>query len=245
MPIPLPLPLPAGFAVPVRGTPQPYAVRRRQDHAVATERQRNLQALYQIGEWCFFALMWHLEDFQASLVGRCTLCYVGDPSADAYGQPSRNDCPDCYGTTFEGGYKALIIRPAIFGDTDESESRTNRGVARGGDIACESTPDFRVRSGDYVFRSSGERYYLRVPDRITGRTGFGPPYQSSTAIGYNHAQASDEDPSSPAYLIPPSAANLAAILTAPLAPAAFTGVPPDLAAFEVIRAPLIPAADRA
>lgn len=239
------VPLPPDLVVPSRGTPAAYSLRARQDWAVATERQRNAQALYMVGESCFFALMWHQEDFQAGLVARCLTCYAGDPAAAAYGQSSQNDCPDCYGTTYEGGYKALIIRPAVFGDTDEGETRTNRGVARGGDLDVESTPDFRVRSGDYVIRSSGERYYLRVPDRITARTGFGPPYQSSAAIGYNHARASDEDPSSPAYLIPPSAAALPRILNAPLAADRFDGTLPDFSAYEIVRAPLIPAADRA
>lgn len=245
MPMPFRTVPPPGLAVPTRGAPAAYSLRARQDWAVGTERQRNIQALYAVGEWCFFALMWHLEDFQAALVTRCATCYAGDPVAAVYGQPGQNDCPDCYGTTFEAGYKALIIRPAVFSDTDESESRTNRGVARGGDIDVESTPDFRIRSGDYVFRSSGERYYMRVPDRITARTGFGPPYQSSSAIGYNHARASDEDPSSPAYLIPPTAAGLLRILASPLASGQFDGTLPDFSAFEIVRAPLIPAADRA
>jgi hypothetical protein len=236
---------PPGLVVPVRGAEQPYRLPVRQDFAVATERQRNAQALYLVGEWCFFALMWHLEDFQAGLVVRCITCYGTSPVAAAYGQGRQNSCPDCYGTTFEGGYKALIIRPAVFSDTDEGETRTRRGVARGGDITVESTPDFRVRSGDYVFRPSGERYYLRIPDRVTARTGFGPPYQSSTAIGYNHARASDEDPSSPAYLIPPPAARLPQILTAPLTATGFDGTPADFSAFEIVRAPLIPAVDRA
>lgn len=244
-PLPVGSPPPAGLVVPTRGTVQPYGLRARQDWAVATERQRNLQALYLVGEWCMFALMWHLEDFQAALVTRCSTCYTADPAAQAYGQSNQNNCSNCYGTTFEGGYKALIIRPAIFSDTDEGEAHTSRGIARSGALDVESTPDFRVRSADYVFRGSGERYYLRVPDRITARTGFAPPYQSSTAIGYNHARAADEDPASPVYLIPPNSADLATILTTPLAPGVFDGVPPDFSAFEVIRAPLIPAADRA
>jgi len=238
-------PLPPGLVVPVRGAVQPYRLPVRQDWAVATERQRNSQALYLIGEWCFFALMWHLEDFQNGLVVRCLTCWGQDPVAAAYGQGNQNRCPSCYGTTFEGGYKALIIRPAAFGDTDEGETRTSRGVARGGDITVESTPDFRVRSGDYVFRASGERYYLRVPDRVTARTGFGAPYQSSAAIGYNHARAADEDPTSPAYMIPPPANRLPQILNAPLTPGVFDGTPANFSAFEIVRAPLIPMADRA
>jgi hypothetical protein len=236
---------PPGLVVPVRGAEQPYRLPARQDWAVATERQRNLQALYLAGEYCFWALMWHLEDFQAGLVVRCLTCWGQDPVVAAYGQGNQNNCPDCYGTTYEGGYKALIIRPAVFGDTDEGETHTTRGIARGGDLSVESTPDFRVRSGDYVIRASGERYYLRVPDRITARTGFGAPYQSSAAIGYNHARASDEDPSSPAYLIPPPAARLPQILNTPLNPGTFDGTPADLSVFEIVRAPLIPAADRA
>jgi hypothetical protein len=239
------IPIPIPQEVPGPGdkiTYQPYYVREQQDWAVQQEHLRHSEALYSLGEWAMFALMWHIQDFTAGLVTRCSRCWGADDKerriSEAYGQPQQNRCPICFGTTFEGGYKALIVRPAIFGDTDESEQVQARGVVHPSDLSVESTPDFRIRSGDYVFRTSGDRYFLRVPARVTLRSGFGHPHQSTTAIGYNHARASLEDPSaSVAYDIPPPNQTLLTLLS-------LAGkTPQDFAAYEDIRSPLVPVGD--
>jgi hypothetical protein len=240
MPIPIPAPIPASQAL---TDAQPYYVRDRQPWAVTQERQRHIQALLTVGENAMFALMWHIQDFQAGLVARCARCYSAPGTtaaqvASVYQQPTQNRCSDCYGTTFEGGYKALIIRPAIFSDTDESETFGARGVVHPDDVDIESTVDFRVRQGDYAFRSSGDRFSLRVPQRITLRTGFAMPHQSDASIGYNHARASIEDPNaSVAYDIGPSKDELRSILTQG------SRVPFDFTPYEIVRGPLIPAGD--
>ena len=240
MPIPIPAPVPSSQAsVEV----QPYYVRDSQAWSVEQERQRHTQALYQVGEYAMFALMWHLQDFKDGLVDRCHRCTGTAGSAqslimDAYKQPTQTRCIDCYGTTFEGGYRALIIRPAIFSDTDESESLQARGIVNPTDIDVESTTDFRVRSNDYVFRADGDRFQLGVPARIQLRTGFGLVNQTNSAIGYNHARASYEEPNtSVAYMIGPSATGLKDILTRG------QYQPENFAADEVIRGPLIPRGD--
>jgi hypothetical protein len=241
MPIPIPAPVPADQST---VTPQAYYVRDTQDWAISQERQRHNQALLSVGEYAMFALMWHIQDYEAGLVGHCTRCYGPTPGANqdviasVYKQATQNRCPDCYGTTYEGGYKALIVRPSIFSDTDEGETFSQRGVVHSSDINVETTIGFRVRSGDYVFRANGDRFRLRVPERITLRTGFALPSQSGHAIGYNNARASLEDPNaSVAYDIGPSNAALRQILTQ------VTHTPYDFSAIEVIRGPLIPAND--
>lgn len=220
-----------------RSTLQPFYLREQQRWAVDQERQRHLQALYTLGEWTMFCLMWHLEDFQAGLVTRCSTCY--NRASQAYRQGERIKCPDCYGTTFEGGFKAIIVRPAIFADTDEDLKYQARGVVGSDDLDVESTPDFRVRTGDYCFRATGHRFFLRVPERVTLRTGFATPYQRAMAVGYNHARASLEDESTVAYTIPPAEEDLVSILNVQATE------PVSFAAFEVIRSPLIPIDDLA
>lgn len=222
--------------------PQPYYVRDRQPWAVEQERQRHLQALMTVGEYAMWALMWHIQDWQNGLVVRCRTCNGVDGSKQdriqgVYKQASVNRCPSCFNTTFEGGIKALIIRPTIFADTDESEVFAARGVVHANAVDVESTTDFRVRTGDYVFRANGDRYQLRVPQRVTLRTGFGMPHQSNASIGYNHAQANIEDPSSFVSQIGPSAAELSYILTQG------RYYPHDFARYEVQHAPLIPIGD--
>lgn len=214
----------------------PYYVRKPQDWAVEQERMRHIQALYTLGEWCVFVLMWHIGDFENGLVQRCPTCYTSrGRTAEVYGQGDKNKCTDCFGTTFEGGYRALIIRPAIFTDADDQETFAERGVTHTRDLQVESTPDFRIQNGDYVFRVDNARFRLRTPQRITLRTGFAHPWQSQTALTYNHSRAAVEDPDAVAYLIPPSKETLRGLL------GVSTQSPVDWSEFEVIRAPLIPA----
>ena len=217
----------------------PYYVREPQTWAVDQEIQRHNQALYTIGEMAVFALLWHEQDFTAGRVGRCPTCYLAEGVvAAAYGQGSQNRCPDCYGTSFEGGLRAVIYRPALFTDVDEDEQKTQRGIARPANVNVESTHDFRVLHGDYVFRANGHRYMLRVPERTTLRSGFGSPFQTTTNLGYNISRGALEDPNtSVAYTIPPNATALKAVLGMTL----YT--PFDYSAYEQINAPLVPVED--
>lgn len=214
----------------------PYYVRQRQDWAVEQERMRHNQALYTIGEWCVFVLMWHITDFEKGLVNRCPTCWQQyGRVAEVYAQPAQNKCGDCFGTSFEGGYKAIIVRPAIFTDADDTEAFQQKGVVHTRELTVESTPDFRIQNGDYVFRVDNARFRLRTPSRVTLRSGFGHPWQNQTGLTYNHSRAGLEDPSAVAYTIPPQAESLRGLLNiSPESPADFSN-------FEVIRAPLIPA----
>jgi len=220
---------------------QPTWQRDVQHFAITQERQRHVQALWQYGELAVFALMWTTLDLQAGLVGRCQRCFAPaassaeDQIAAAYGQGSQYKCTDCFGTQFEGGFRALIVRPAIFTDADKNQSKTAKGIMNSESLGIETTPDFRIRPGDYCFRSTGERFQLKVPRRTTLRTGFGTAWQQAQAIDYNVLQASLEETTSVAYLIPPSQDVLAEVL------GAYTRLPVDFSWFEVIRAPLIPA----
>ncbi|MFE0490217.1 hypothetical protein [Streptomyces griseoaurantiacus] len=212
-------------------------VRAQQNWAIDQERQRHDEALWSLGESVMFCLMWTARDHDAGLVALCPLC-ADDRISKAYGQPSRNKCPDCFGTRFEGGYRALIVRPAIFTDADDSQSFTARGVVAPQEVHLETTSDFRVHSGDYAMRATGERLQLRAPQRTTLRTGFGTPYQREVATAYNLARAAVEDPESVAYIIPPDTDDLVEILSRSGA------TPPTFSDVEVIRAPLIPLYER-
>ncbi len=220
--------------------------------AVARQRLDHVQALWQYGELCCFALAWHVEDFKGGLVQRCWRCWQGEDDApalesaehliaSAYGQGNQYLCPVCYNTTFalpEGtsplpGLRALIVRPAIWTEFDRGQSWQARGVYDAASVNVESTPDFRVRSGDWALRADGTRFYLRVPRRVTLRTGFASPWQASAAITYNLAQASLEDQQSAAYLVPVPDGASALLGT-------YTRVPADYSWAETVNAPLIP-----
>jgi hypothetical protein len=212
-------------------------VRAQQNWAVEQERQRHDQALWSLGENTLFCLLWTARDYDNGLVGLCTVC-AADRISKAYGQATRNKCPSCFGTRFEGGYRALIVRPAIFTDADDGQSFTARGVVSPQEVHLETTSDFRVHSGDYAMRGTGERLQLRAPQRTTLRTGFGTPRQREVGTAYNLTRAAVEDENSVAYTIPPSPDDLVDILSRS------GSTPPSFADIEVIRAPLIPLYER-
>jgi hypothetical protein len=213
---------------------QPYYVRDTQPWAVQQEHLRHDQALFTVGEYAMFVLMWHNLDFEAGLVARCARCYVAAGKiGEVYKQPTKNRCPECFGTTYEGGFKARIVRPAIFADTDEEETVDRRGVIHRQNVSIESTSDFRIRAGDFCFRADGTRWWLRGATTVRLRSGFGYPSQEDSALNINISQASLEDDDTVAYLIPPSEADLASILVSG------SRHPLDFTAVEEIRAPLI------
>lgn len=213
----------------------PYHLTERQDYAVRQERQRHDQALYRLGEYAVFVLMWHLLDFEAGRVTRCSRCYADDNLiAQVYNQPVENKCPTCFGTTFEGGYKAILVRPSLW-DTNEEDYRLSaRGEIVTQTSSVQSTSDFRLRTGDYVLRADGSRYQMRTMASNELRTGFAMPTAATAVVGYNYGTVSREDESTVAYLLPPAQTVLATRLVPP-----FPQMPPDFGDLEVIRGPVL------
>lgn len=236
MPIPLPPP-----GVPTGTPPNQLYVRDRQNWAVDQERYRHDQALYSLGEYAIFCMMWSLLDFEAGLVTRCATCYgapgsIQNATAEVYQQPKINKCPDCFGTTFEGGFRAKIVRPSLWADNDEEEKLDKRGVVHPESVSVESTWDFRMREGDYIIRADGSRWRLpAAPRRTTLRSGWDHPAQKQNSITYARMQARFEEPGTVAYMLPPTDKTTIHTL---LTQRAYT--PQHFSAIEVIRAPLIP-----
>lgn len=222
---------------------KPYYLRQREDWAIQQQRQSHAQAIYMVGEWAMFFLMWQVVDFEAGRVQRCSVCYpAGAPLAkrvaDVYNQPHKNKCPSCFGTTFEGGYRARIVRPAIFTDTDDNEETSSRGAVHPSSVTIESTWDFRSFGGDYVVRANNTRWQLDNPQRVTLRTGFMTPDQAVTSLTYANIRANYEEPTTVAYTLPPtSGATISSILDVPMQ------YPGNFSAHEVLNGPLIPAGD--
>jgi hypothetical protein len=176
--------------------------------------------MYSIGEYALFVLMWTVEDFNDGLVSRCQRCgFKGNDlearKANVYVQTSKNKCPECFGTTFSGGVRAKVVRPAVFTDSDDEEKRGAKGVTHPQNVSIESTSDFRFRAGDFVFRQDNSRWQLTTPQRVTLRTGFEHPTQKDNALGYVRAMGQLEDETSVAYMIPPNDSQLAGILAEP------------------------------
>lgn len=201
------------FPSPPAPTGQQHWHTDRQDWAYAQERLRHEQAVDSWGEYTMFVLLWHIWDFQDGLVGHCPTCYLprGDIS-EVYGQPSQVKCPDCLGTTFEGGYKAKIVRPAIWSNNEEDYKRAARGEVVTQIASVQSNADFRLRTGDYLLRADNTRWQMRTMSSNELHTGLlvggGPQF----VVGYNYGTCAREDESSVAFLIDPSASVLASRL---------------------------------
>ena len=245
MPLPIPVPPPGPDSRPGPVSVTPYYIRERQDWAIEQERRNHAEALYNTGEWAMFFLMWHVTDFYTGLVQRCSVCYnTGDSIQDrisaAYNQPRKTKCPSCFGTTFEGGYRAKIIRPAIFVDTDETEREDKRGTVTPDDVDVETVWGFHSRAGDYVIRKDNTRWRLSDPTRETLRTGFNFPGQFDTSLAYYRIRAAYEEPGTVAYTLPPTNRDqIGSILSrAERYPGEKFG---DFSIYEEIRGPLIPA----
>lgn len=211
------------------------------------------EALYRVGEYAMFVLMWNVGDFKAGLVGRCPICF-GDPSSvagritAAYKQPTKERCVDildpagnvitrgCYGTTFEGGYRAKIIRPAIFTDSDPETTFGGKGEFVKDSMTLETTTDFFSHDGDYVFRANGSRLRCQEMNQLVLRSGFGSPGLPTQALGGVIPAAVREETSSVAFSIPPTSAKLTLLLNG--LPAG-RHTPADLAVQDDLRGPLI------
>lgn len=170
---------------------------------------QHVEALYLLGEPALFTMMWRVQDYEAGLVDHCSSCYTR--SAQAFDQPARKKCPVCFGTTFEGGIRGQIIRPAIFNDRNVELTDTIRGTLSIDTLQVETTPDFVFTKGDYVFRADGTRYQGEEKGEGVLRTGFAHP-NSSDAFRGTIPSVRLEDPTSVAYTLPPTTEDLRLLL---------------------------------
>lgn len=210
---------------------QPYQLPDVQDHSLRTEMQRQAQALYAYGEYVIAVLLWHEPDFDAGLVGRCPRCYVGQGKiADAFGQGDNSSCPVCFGTSFGPGYRARLVRPVLWVDTDDSRIRDQSrhgSFVSDADATVQTTGDFSIRAGDFLIRADNNRYQIGAVNIEPLSTGFAPKPSGTERLGMSLANVVLENKSSTAYIIPPSDPDeVAALLSVqyPRRPLDYSGV---------------------
>ncbi len=201
-------------------------------YAVFQERWRHDQALYSYGEYAMFCLLWRIRDHDNGLVGRCPTCFLSRGKvAETYGQAAQERCPDCFGTTFEGGYKALVVRPMILDTAEESEDVERRGVVIRSTASLQTTSDLDLTE-DFMFRADGTRWQVEGAPGNKLTTGFEHRTTTENSLGAV-VRAVREDESSVAYLIPPDTATLVAALDV-----THFHYPLDFSAIEDVRGPL-------
>lgn len=203
-----------------------------QEHALVQEQFHHEEALWRFGEYTIFVLMWTLADLNAGRTTRCTTCFTSNDITEVYNQPTKRRCPDCYGTTFEGGYRARIVRPGIWEASDTESDESRRGQINTGSATVQTTMDFHWHSGDYAIRADNSRWQVGSLQSELLDTGF-EPSTARTALAYT-VRATLEDPSSVAYDIPPTSPADVALLARRLdrAPHLFADI-------EDVRGPLL------
>lgn len=174
----------------------------REDWAIEHVQGSHDGALWRYGEYSMFVLLWRIEDFEMGLVDRCPECQTPYGAiAEVYKQPMKTRCPTCYGTTFRGGFKAKIVRPAMWDMGEATNSPGERGEMIRATTAVQSTHDFRMRTGDFILRADGTRWHVQSLSTNHLRAGFGYPDKEGTLVGFNYGQVMLEDPTSNAYAI--------------------------------------------
>lgn len=214
----------------------PYHLRQHQEWALDQVQQHHNEALYIYGEYAMFVLLWNVSDLEEGLVGRCPTCYIAEGAmADVYGQSSHALCLDCFGTTFEGGFKAKIVRPSLWDFAELVDDEGRRGEEESQITAIQSTEDFRMRKGDWVIRADNSRWQVQTLSGNHLRTGFEHPSRQRSAVAYNYGQVQRLDDTTAAYIVPPTdAAAVAAILDPP-----YDIKPDTFTAHEIIRGDLL------
>jgi hypothetical protein len=182
----------------------PYQLGRDQQWAHDQLLSSHLEALYAFGEYSFFVLMWTADDFQRGLVGHCQRCFLGNNRASAaFGQGGQSRCPECFGSSFEGGYRARIIRPALWTDSAPELAQTPRGEVTSDTMAVETTADFTMHRGDYLLRAGGQRYHSTQLAGAWVRSGFITASDPRSVSGMIPQARLEDERASVAYDLPP------------------------------------------
>lgn len=217
--------------------PNPHWSPQPQRWLVDQERQHADEVLYSFGEYALLTMMWTLEDFENGLTTRCSRCWEArNEIAEVFGQGGEAKCPNCYGTTFEGGIRAQVIRPVLLNDrTSQHNEEKKRGVHDTATGALQTTADIKLRNGDYAFFLDGTRWQIQAVEETLLRHTFGADASYDTTIANAVTNVVKEEIGSVAYIIPPTIEQQKQLLTDP-------GVhfPTDFSPMEIINGPVFP-----
>lgn len=138
---------------------------------------RNVRdALATMGEECIILHMYHLKS-DLGVQPRCR------NFNSVYEQEDHWNCTRCFGTTFEGGIKAINRAWAIFTDHPLDERFTKQGVWTSDDRSMQLENEPQILRHDYVLRVQqwnsdthiplvfGDRYIIDEVRELTLRTG--------------------------------------------------------------------------
>ena len=134
-PGPVENPVPPFQTIPYQVESPLLVVKQRENWTQIDQQRFHDEALQWYGEECVVRLLWRAEDAAQGLVTYCQTCQdsvnPSNPSASiqsrvskVYRQTGNSYCPDCYGTTFTGGFKPVAYHLYMLA-SDTAEVRTN------------------------------------------------------------------------------------------------------------------------
>lgn len=151
-------------------------IRLPRQHTVSRARAQFLEAAQTVGEVVILLSMYHAS-VDTGTVPRCTVCYDS-----VYQQSDTSICTNCFGTTFEGGIKAVSRGWAIVVDNVLDQQFRKRGQWNDDDRNLQLEPVIPFMDHDYIIRVKrwdpqfrplqlGDRYIVEDIDEISLRTG--------------------------------------------------------------------------
>jgi len=198
-------------------------VKQREIWAEIDQQRFHNEALQWYGEECIVRQLWRAEDAAMGLVTYCQTCQdspnPANPTAsiqsrvsNVYRQTGNSYCPDCYGTTFTGGFKTTCYHLYMLAaDTPEVRSNLSTGQfwKQNPNVQFAWYPEIRV--GDLVVRVSAwsndnpiattDRFIVSTVNVQTVRTGPGIAYDT-TKIVNQFTTLENLPPSHPYYSVP-------------------------------------------
>lgn len=169
------------------------------------ERVRHDDAVHWFGEMTCFLSWWRPADREAGLVGPCTTCntkMTDSRIVEAYGQAAQHLCPNCYGTTFEGGLRSIFYRPAIWNLTPVEHDVKRRGeveIIRG---TLQVISNLDLHDGDHAVRADGTCWKMDQASWQEITTGFGSQRGVTSRRLQSAVQiALEDDKSTAPYLV--------------------------------------------
>jgi len=212
-----------------------YIYKQRENWAEIDQQRFHDETLQWYGEECVVRLLWRAEDAAAGLVTYCQTCQVTpDPThpdvnikaraSAVYRQSGNSYCPDCYGTTFTGGFQPIAYHLYMLAaDTPDVRRTMQVGQFWQQNPSVQFSWFPQIRQGDLVFRvdswnegvpvSVSQRFQVNNVNPITIRTGPGPsaqypyrtgkgqPLQNTTKIVNQTCTLEALPPDSPYYSV--------------------------------------------
>ena len=201
-------------------------VKQRELWAEIDQQRFHNEALQWYGEECIVRQLWRAEDAALGLVTYCQTCQdspnPSKPSASvqsrvssAYRQTGNSYCPDCFGTTFTGGFKPTCYHLYMLAaDTPQVRSNLSTGQfwKENPNVQFGWYPEIRI--GDLIVRvlswsgdsptATAERFIVSTVSIQTVRTGPGVAYKSkdTSKVINQFTTLENLPPSHPYYNVP-------------------------------------------